>query len=108
MRPASRGVLVSEPEHAEKKRPRSVEGHPALYGAGSLAASFRRKMHIGYFYGDGRKGVRERLAVFRSISLEKSTRIVFLQAMQKNSPVIDHNTLVEKSGRKSNTVFLIT
>lgn len=49
-----------------------------LRDAGPLAASFRRKMHIGYFYGGGRKGVRERLTVFRSISLEESTRTSFL------------------------------
>lgn len=86
MRPASRGVLVSEPEHAEKKGPRSAEDHPTVYGAGSLAASFRRKMHIGYFYGEGRKGVRERLTVFRSISLEESTRTSFLQTIAEKRP----------------------
>lgn len=48
-----------------------VESCSAFYGAGSLTASFRRKMHIGYFYDDGRESARERLAVFRDINFEK-------------------------------------
>lgn len=44
------------------------------------------KCILDIFTAGGRKGVRERLAVFRNISLEESTRTLFLQAIAEKRP----------------------
>lgn len=67
----------------------------SLSSGGSLAASFRRKMHIGYFYDAvGRR--RGRLAVFRDISSEKGAYFASSESghfCKKTAPFskIDHN-----------------
>jgi len=66
------GALMSKSERDKRPREKTL-----FYGAGPLVVSFRRKMHIGYFYGDGRESAQTRLAVFRDISFEKGYSAFF-------------------------------
>lgn len=55
----------------------------AYYDVGPLA-SFRRKMHIGYFYDDGRESARGRLAVFRDINFKEDRYFAFFGSSDFN------------------------
>lgn len=67
-----RGALMSKSER-DKRLGGRERTYFMFYSAyiGPLAASFSRKMHIGYFYDDGRENAQRRLAVFRDVSFEK-------------------------------------
>lgn len=101
------------------RRPRARESYFAFYDAGSLAASFRHKMHIGYFYDNSRESARERLAVFRDINFEKGGYASFESGdfnvgkkrsrFPKGEMRLDYNfeTLMEKSGNIFHNFFFL-